>query len=60
MNNIKTTAEVIETLTEHQIEVLRKRFGLPEQHKPLPTQPPNDDEDGGAGGVPAPAPIQGV
>jgi len=45
-----------EQLTPREAEVLRKRFGLFEEtKKPEPTTPPDSDENGGSGGVPAPA-----
>lgn len=50
------TEKALEQLTPREAEVLRKRFGLfEESKKPKPTAPPDSDEDGGSGGVPAPA-----
>lgn len=57
MSEPKTTLEVLETLTPHEAETLRKRFGVVEKvtndtRSPLPT---NGNESGGSGGTPAPA-----
>jgi len=50
------TEKALEQLTPREAEVLRKRFGLLEQtKKPEPTTLPDSDENGGSGGVPAPA-----
>lgn len=60
MTTPKTTLEVLEKLTPHEAKVLRSRFGVMDQetqHEFEPTLPPDDDEDGGSGGVPAPAVI---
>lgn len=55
MSEPKTTTDALKTLTPREIEVLRKRFGLPVKDKPLPTLPPDNEEEGGSGGAPAPA-----
>ena len=58
MTTSKTTDEALEKLTPREAEVLRKRFGIVDKDKEIkPTRPPGGDEDGGSGGVPAPANI---
>ena len=56
MTEIKTTSDLLKTLTPHEVEVLRTRFGLsekPDVSTPMPTKGSNGDD--GAGDVPAPA-----
>jgi len=56
MSEFKTTQDALESLTPREAEILRKRFGIPEKVKdPTPKKPPNDNNNGGTGGVPAPA-----
>jgi len=42
-------------LTDREVEVLRKRFGIIEKTEEDPSLPPKGGEDDGSGGVPAPA-----
>jgi len=56
MSDFEKSLDAIESLTPREKEVLRKRFGTPEEAKePAQKKPPNNDDNGGSGGVPAPA-----
>ena len=60
MNEFKTTQDVLSTLTPHQINMLRNRFGMDEaavnQLDDSAVLPPSNDEDDGSGGSAPAAP----
>jgi len=56
MTEIKTTSDLLQILTPHEIDVLRTRFGLSEKLDTTTAIPPKGSTgDDGTGGVPAPA-----
>ena len=54
MDEFKTTRDVLSTLTPHQIDVLRRRFGVNEaevnKSDDSANPPPSSDEDDSSGG----------
>ena len=60
MDKFETTRDVLSTLTPHQIDVLRRRFGVNEaelnKSDDSTTPPPSSDEDDGSGGSAPAAP----
>jgi len=52
-----TSREISERfgLTKREVDVLRKRFGIVDKSEDNSPVPPEDGEDNGSGGVPAPA-----
>ena len=62
MTEFKSTQDVLATLTPHQTDVLRRRFGMDEaavnkSDDPAITPPPNDEDDGSGGSAPATPPL---
>jgi len=56
MTELKTTSDLLKTLSPHEVEVLRRRFGLSEKPDVSTSMPPKGNNgDDGTGGVPAPA-----
>jgi len=55
MTDPKTTHEALKQLTPREAEVLRERFGIVDDGEESISIPPSSSEEGGSGGVPAPA-----
>ena len=55
MDKVISSHEFIASLTTHEKDVLRKRFGIYSDDADSGSDypPPNDDDDNGSGGVPA-------
>jgi len=57
LNKLKTTLDMLKTLTPHEAEAVRKRFGVDKKtsNNNSDTTPGHGDDSGGSGGTPVPA-----
>ena len=57
MRKAQSSLDILDTLTQHELETLRDRFKLPRENieRPADMPPSGSDDESGSGGVPAPA-----